>query len=61
MNKSFDFIFKEQKELITLSRIAALLNWDQMTYMPARGAIERSEQSALISCLYVCCLYSGDL
>lgn len=49
MNKSLDFVFKEQKELITLSRIAALLSWDQMTYMPAMGAIERSEQSALIS------------
>ncbi len=49
MKESLDFIYKEQKELSTFSRIAALLGWDQMTYMPKMGALERSEQSALIS------------
>jgi len=49
MKESLDFIYKEQKELSTFSRIAALLGWDQMTYMPKMGILERSEQSALIS------------
>ena len=49
MKESLDFIYKEQKELSTYSGIAALLGWDQMTYMPAMGSAERSEQSALIS------------
>ncbi|MCK4902655.1 MAG: hypothetical protein KAS76_04790, partial [Thermoplasmatales archaeon] len=49
MKESLDFIYKEQKELSTLGGIAALLGWDQMTYMPKLGAMERSEQSALIS------------
>ena len=49
MKESLDFIYKEQKELSTLGGVAALLGWDQMTYMPPRGAAERSEQASLIS------------
>ena len=49
MKESLDFIYKQQKELSTLGGIGALLGWDQMTYMPPKGAMERSEQSALIS------------
>jgi carboxypeptidase Taq len=49
MKESLDFIYKEQKELSTFGGIAALLGWDQMTYMPKMGATERSEHSALIS------------
>ena len=49
MNGSLNFIYKQQKELSTLGGVAALLGWDQMTYMPKNGAIERSEQNALIS------------
>ncbi|UCG04830.1 MAG: hypothetical protein JSV83_12955, partial [Desulfobacterales bacterium] len=49
MKKSLDFILKEQKELSIIGGIASLLGWDQMTYMPKQGAIERSEQNALIS------------
>ncbi|PNX45577.1 MAG: hypothetical protein BV457_09280, partial [Thermoplasmata archaeon M9B1D] len=49
MKESLDFIYKEQKELSTLGGVSALLGWDQMTYMPPLGAVERSEQSALIS------------
>ncbi len=49
MKESLDFIYKEQKELSILGGISALLGWDQMTYMPPKGATERSEQSALIS------------
>jgi carboxypeptidase Taq len=49
MKESLDFIYKEQKELSTFSRIGALLGWDQMTYMPPEGNVERSEQISLIS------------
>ena len=49
MKESLDFIYKEQKELSTFGGIAALLGWDQMTYMPKMGSTERSEQGALIS------------
>lgn len=49
MEESLDFIYKEQKELSVLGGISALLGWDQMTYMPPKGATERSEQTALIS------------
>jgi len=49
MKESLDFIYKEQRELSTFGGIAALLGWDQMTYMPQMGAIDRSEHSSLIS------------
>ncbi len=49
MKESLDFIYKEQKELSIIKGVAALLGWDQMTYMPPKGAQERSEQSAFIS------------
>ncbi|MDH7507521.1 MAG: carboxypeptidase M32 [Candidatus Thermoplasmatota archaeon] len=49
MQESLDFIYNEQKELFTLGKISALLSWDQMTYMPALGAVERSEKTAIIS------------
>ena len=49
MKESLDFIYKEQKELSTFSGIGALLGWDQMTYMPPSGNMERSEQISLIS------------
>ncbi|KYK32241.1 MAG: hypothetical protein AYK22_01800 [Thermoplasmatales archaeon SG8-52-3] len=49
MKESLDYIYKEQKELSTFGGIAALLGWDQMTYMPPMGALDRSEQSAIIS------------
>ncbi len=49
MKESLDFIYKEQKELSTFSGIGALLGWDQMTYMPPDGRIERSEQISLVS------------
>lgn len=49
MKESLDFIYKEQKELSTFGGIAALLGWDQMTYMPQMGTTERSEQNTLIS------------
>jgi len=49
MKESLDFIYKEQKELSKFGGIAALLGWDQMTYMPTQGAVERSDQISLIS------------
>jgi carboxypeptidase Taq len=49
MKESLDFIYKEQKDLSNFSGIAALLGWDQMTYMPPKGIEERSEQISLIS------------
>jgi len=49
MKESLDYIYKKQKELSVYSGIAALLGWDQLTYMPSGGAGDRSEHSALIS------------
>ena len=49
IKNSIDFIYKEQKELSVFGGVAALIGWDQMTYMPKKGAEEKSEQSALIS------------
>ena len=49
MKESLDFIYKQQKELSKIGGIAALLGWDQMTYMPEKGAMERSEQTAFLS------------
>ena len=49
MKESLDFIYKEQKELSKFGGIAALLGWDQMTFMPTQGAVERSDQTSLIS------------
>jgi carboxypeptidase Taq len=49
MKESLEFIYKEQKELSRFGGIAALLGWDQMTYMPAKGREERADQLSLIS------------
>jgi carboxypeptidase Taq len=49
--ESLDFIYKQQKELSVFGGIGALLGWDQMTYMPQKGASERGEQTSLLSSL----------
>ncbi len=49
MKESLEFIYKEQKELSNFGGIAALLGWDQMTYMPPKGSEERAEQLSLIA------------
>ncbi len=49
MKESLDFIYKQQKELSIINGIGALLGWDQMTYMPLKGADDRSNQTAFIS------------
>ena len=51
MKQSLKFIYKQQKDLTILSGIGSLLGWDQMTYMPPDGAMERSEQTAYLSTL----------
>lgn len=51
MKESLDFIYKEQKEVSLYGGIAALLGWDQMTYMPPKGSEERANQLSLISLL----------
>ncbi|MEF8878773.1 MAG: carboxypeptidase M32 [Candidatus Thermoplasmatota archaeon] len=49
MKDSLDYIYKKQEELSTIGGIAALLGWDQMTYMPPKGAAARSKQSSYVS------------
>jgi carboxypeptidase Taq len=49
MKESLEYIYKEQKEVSLYGGIAALLGWDQMTYMPPKGAEERADQLSLIS------------
>jgi carboxypeptidase Taq len=49
MKESLDFIYREQRELSKFAGIAALLDWDQKTYMPPMGSKERAEQISLIS------------
>ena len=49
MKESLDYIYKEQKEVSIYGGIAALLGWDQMTYMPPKGSEERADQLSLIS------------
>lgn len=49
MKDSLEFIYKEQKELSHFGGIAALLGWDQMTYMPQKGSESRADQLSLIS------------
>ena len=51
MMESLDFIYKEQKEVSLYGGIAALLGWDQMTYMPPKGSEERANQLSIISLL----------
>jgi carboxypeptidase Taq len=49
MKESLLYIYKEQREISNLSRIEALLEWDQKTVMPPSGSKERAEQISLIS------------
>jgi len=42
-------IKKYQKELTLIEGVAALLDWDQQTYMPKSGILFRAEQSAFLS------------
>jgi carboxypeptidase Taq len=49
MKEILDFVYEEQKQLSVFGGIAALLGWDQMTYMPQGGGGDRSEHISLIS------------
>jgi carboxypeptidase Taq len=48
MRKELTRLVEIDRELGLLGHIAALLGWDQETYMPAKAVAERSEQVALI-------------
>ena len=47
--KLLSLVKESQKEAILLSQSAALLSWDQETYMPAKAIESRSEQISLLS------------
>lgn len=48
MRKELTRLIEIDRELGLLGHIAALLGWDQETYMPAKAVAERSEQLALV-------------
>ena len=49
MKKELDLVRKYQKEMLSLGRANALLNWDQEVYMPEKGIGARAVQSSLLS------------
>jgi len=48
---TYDELIRRSKELGVLNSCAAVLGWDQQTYMPERGANLRGEQMALLASL----------
>ena len=44
-------LVRRSKELGVLNSCAAVLGWDQQTYMPAKGAALRGEQMAFLAAL----------
>jgi carboxypeptidase Taq len=44
-------LIRRSKELAVLNSCAAVLSWDQQTYMPTRGADLRGDQSAFLASL----------
>ncbi len=51
MQTAYTELVRRSKELGVLSSCAAVLAWDQQTYMPANGANLRGEQMALLASL----------
>jgi carboxypeptidase Taq len=51
MHNEYDELIRRSKELGVLHSCAAVLGWDQQTYMPAGGANLRGEQMALLASL----------
>ena len=51
MHKDLQYIYDVQKELTSLNGIAALLGWDEKTYMPKKGVSARAEQTGIIQTL----------
>ena len=61
MKKEINLLNKYQKEIILLSYIENLMDWDIETYMPKDGAKSRAEQVAFISELIHKKITSDDL
>ena len=51
MSNAYSDLVRRSKELGVLNSCAAVLGWDQQTYMPANGANLRGEQMALLASL----------
>lgn len=49
VKKDLDLVNLCQKEVILLSQVNALLDWDEQVNLPHKGIMARSEQSALLS------------
>ncbi|HSQ55872.1 MAG TPA: carboxypeptidase M32, partial [Gemmata sp.] len=49
--EAYSELIRRSKELGVLNSCAAVLGWDQQTYMPAKGASLRGEQMALLASL----------
>ncbi|HVY62418.1 MAG TPA: carboxypeptidase M32 [Planctomycetota bacterium] len=49
MNETYSRLISSYKEIQTLAAVGGLLNWDQETYMPPKGAAARAEMIALTS------------
>lgn len=48
MNRNLDILIREMRIITQLRSVAAVLNWDQETYMPPGGARARADQISLI-------------
>ncbi len=48
MNRNLDILIHEMRIITRLRSVAAVLNWDQETYMPPGGAHARADQISLI-------------
>lgn len=49
--EAYDALLRRSKEIGIIQSCAALLGWDQQTYMPGKGAAWRGEQMAYLSTL----------
>jgi carboxypeptidase Taq len=49
MDKRFGVLRERLQEIFDLGRAAAVLGWDQSTYMPTGGATARGRQTALLA------------
>jgi len=61
MNKNLVLINNYQKEMTLLNQSIALLEWDQLTYMPPNGVGSRAEQISLLSNLIHKKMISNEL
>ncbi|UCD38371.1 MAG: carboxypeptidase M32 [Fidelibacterota bacterium] len=48
MNRNLEILISDLRVIAQLRRVAAVLNWDQETYMPPKGAEARADQISLI-------------